>query len=569
MVEQSGQVNNQPLKNDQTSTSLPETPKNISSNSKQVYKKILFYLFIFVILVIAAFFVWTKVISPEMTKKQTDSEALDYESGFPLDHVSIQLPYDDDIQRYPLANFTASNVNVYLNIFEGLTIYRGTNLESGLAESWTNPDPFTWRFKLRRGVKFHLGDLLTTKDVKYTIEQAKSSTNTSVPWTTQLIAARIDSAKVIDDYNIELKTKTPDATLLSHLVWMGIVSQEQVKRDGLEKAVGTGPYKLVKLASREAMLQANNEYWGGEPKVKNLAYKAVFKNEEAKKLLENGELDITTLNSGNNNDLKLKGYTFSNFRTGGLNYFLLDLNSTKSKYITGTEKNPFKDIRVRKAMQLALNVPSLIRDAGLNAEPVNQYATPDLIGYDPQLNSPKPNLTQAKQLMTEAGYQDGFTVILDNDQQAEHVRTVEQVKKQLAKINIIIKVNTPNTDEFYRKFYSGDFSMMYMSIYPDSIDSLDLINTIFHSPMGSNGQYNVSNYYNKNVDAIIDQAKATFNLGKRVELTRQAHALIMEDIPSVLLYTETYQIFSRDNIAYKPSITAIMLGFDISGKQRK
>lgn len=540
--------------------SVHTEPLNKSSNKKFIYAFLV--LFIIIALGSLGYFMVKGYSKPDQ------AETTEFVSGFPLNQVSMHLINDQDLGKYPLVQFTVAYANVNLNIFEGLTVYRGTNLEPGLAESWTNPDPLTWRFILRKGVKFHSGDPFTAEDIKFTIEQAKTSEKASIPWVSQPMAARVESVKIIDDYTIELKTREPDATLLRWLVWMGIVSKKQVTLNGIEKAVGTGPYKLITLAKREAILQANDEYWDGVPKVKKLIYKVVPSPEKAKEALEKGQLDIITINSGESKIINTQGFQSANFRTGGINWMFLDVNSAKSKYVTGTEKNPFKDVRVRKAITLALDVNKLSSEAGLNAEPVTQFATQELIGFNPQLKRLKTDLDEAKSLLNEAGFPDGFSFTLISDQQVEHIKAVEEIKKQLAEIGITVVLSQPEIDKFYEQLFSGDFSAAYVSYYPDTIDSLDLIDIIFHGKIGSHGSLNVTNYSNSELDTVLDQARSTFDEGKRIELTRQAHALIMQDYPSIPLFTDIYHIYSRDNISYKPSITVMLLGFDMSGRQR-
>ena len=540
--------------------SVHTEPLNKSSNKKFIYAFLV--LFIIIALGSLGYFMVKGYSKPDQ------AETTEFVSGFPLNQVSMHLINDQDLGKYPLVQFTVAYANVNLNIFEGLTVYRGTNLEPGLAESWTNPDPLTWRFILRKGVKFHSGDPFTAEDIKFTIEQAKTSEKASIPWVSQPMAARVESVKIIDDYTIELKTREPDATLLRWLVWMGIVSKKQVTLNGIEKAVGTGPYKLITLAKREAILQANDDYWDGVPKVKKLIYKVVPSPEKAKEALEKGQLDIITINSGESKIINTQGFQSANFRTGGINWMFLDVNSAKSKYVTGTEKNPFKDVRVRKAITLALDVNKLSSEAGLNAEPVTQFATQELIGFNPQLKRLKTDLDEAKSLLNEAGFPDGFSFTLISDQQVEHIKAVEEIKKQLAEIGITVVLSQPEIDKFYEQLFSGDFSAAYVSYYPDTIDSLDLIDIIFHGKIGSHGSLNVTNYSNSELDSVLDQARSTFDEGKRIELTRQAHALIMQDYPSIPLFTDIYHIYSRDNISYKPSITVMLLGFDMSGRQR-
>lgn len=537
--------------------------ETITLSRKPLYRKPLFYIILFIVIVAAGLFTFFF-----FRKVQTDNDisTAEYETGLSKDQVAIQLVNDEEIERYPILDLNVAGLNVYLNTFEGLTVYRGAMLEPGLAESWTNPDPLTWHFKLRRGVKFQSGDEFTAQDVKYTIEQAKASEREERAWFSQFMAARIDSVKVIDDYMVELKTQEPDATLLNWLVYVGMVSKDQVTRDGLSNAVGTGPYKIKKIAKREAQLEAYQEYWDGVPKVKNVVYKVVPDSKAALQSLKSGEFDIIWQSKPVSNDLLSNRFYTTMHNTSGIVYITLDTNSVKTKYVT-SEKNPFRDNRVRKAMLRGLDIPSLTSDAGISADPVTQFVTKDLIGYNPQLKSSIRDIAEAKRLLAEAGYPNGFTVTFITDNQPDHVNVVTAITKQFAEIGITVKPKVLDAGEYVSSILSGDFSMLLSYYYPDTRDSLDLIDTLFHTPNGSHGIVNISSYSNSELDAVLDSAISTFNIQKRSLITGDAHRIIMDELPAIPLYTENFQIIARDDISYKFSLTILLLGYDLSGRQ--
>ncbi|HEY4694830.1 MAG TPA: ABC transporter substrate-binding protein [Candidatus Nanoarchaeia archaeon] len=542
--------------------SAPET-----AGAKPLYRHPVFYLVVLAILFVSLVVV---LIFPN---QKTDLQSAEYETGLPKDQVVVQLE-SAPTGRYPLVTFDTSNINIYLDVFEGLTVFRNNTLQPGLATSWTNPDELTWQINLRKEVKFQSGDTFTAKDVKYTIEQAKASSG-DTEWVSKPMASRVDSVKVIDDYTVELKTKEPDATLLSWIVYVGIVSETQVTKDGLAKAVGTGPYKLVSVGGdpSEAVLEAYSSYWGGTPQVKKLVYRHVSDEDQIKTELEQGKLDLAFSRITGNESLVSKGFQVSNFR-GGIHFLLLDTESDQSKYVEAG-KNPFKDPKVRKAVLLALSVADIISAGKLSAEPVSQFATQELVGFNTSLVRSDKNVGEAKKLLTEAGFPDGFTVTLDvSEGSTEGVRN--ELQKQLAEIGVTVKINPLGTKPpseggpppFFAKLLSGDFALMLASYSPDTIDSLDFIDTLFHTPSGGHGGANPTGYSNSGLDKILDEATSTFNVQKRIELTREAHALIVQDLPSIPLYTTTLQVVGRGDIAFKATIGNLLLGADISGRQK-
>jgi peptide/nickel transport system substrate-binding protein len=559
------QAEKQEVPSPSTQTVTPSAPvTNIEVNKPtNKNKNYIFYLCI-VIVIIAAVAIFIFSIKGSLFK-QANTGTMQNKSGYALDHVTVQMPNDELIQRYPLVQPTIVGLNVYQNTFEGLTVFRGPNvLEPGLAVSWTNPNPTTWRFTLRKGVHFQSGDLFTAKDVKYTIDACKANTtwlcNT---WASQLIA----SVNIINDYTVDLTTTQPNATLINWLYFVGILSQAQVARDGINNAVGTGPYKIVSIASRSAELTANTNYWGETPNVKNLKYIVITDPDKAIKSLENGSTDIIFLNDDKNHgDLLSKGFYESTYNTSGLDYLDFDVNDVKSKKYVSTPNNPFHDARVRKAIYLALNVPQLITDSQIDAVPVTQFGTSDLVGYNPSIQSTQ-NLTEAKQLLTEAGFPTGFTVVLDTDDLPAHIKLANQLKKQLALIGIKITLEVPDNTDLYNRIGVGDYSMLLTWYYPDTLDARDFLDTLLHTPGGSHGDWNPSNISNPKLDAMLDQAESLYNTNKRIQLTQQAESFAMQDLSSIPLATENFNVFARDDVAYKASINMLILGIDLSSRQ--
>src|SRR3990167_3188842 len=268
----------------------------------------------------------------------TPTQSADYIEGLPKDKVTVGI-LEIIVGLYTNATFDVDSIDINSNMFEGLTMIRGGRLQPALAESWTNPDELTWKIKLRSGVKFHSGNPLKASDIKYTIEEAKKHPD----WFDGMassIASRVDSVKVIDDQTVELKTKNPDPTLLHWMIYLYIFSEDQVKKDGLEKAVGTGPYKLVSLDKNEAVLKANEDYWGGPPKVKNLVYKAYKDTRAIADGFEKGEVEISLFQENTyNEELKNKAFRVIPAKTGDISF--LGFN---------TKIAPFTDVRVRKAI---------------------------------------------------------------------------------------------------------------------------------------------------------------------------------------------------------------------------
>ena len=514
----------------------------------------------YLIILLAAMLVAAIIIFLRLNYKGTETQSSGYVEGLPKDQVTIS--FAGVFGRYPLVDIEETSIQANLNVFEGLTIYRNGRLQPGLAESWTNPDNLTWRFKIRSGVKFHSGDELKASDVKYTIEAAKSS-KSPTKWMSRDGASKISSVTVIDDRTVELKTSTPQATLLEWLAYVAILSEAQIKKDGLANSVGTGPYKIVTFTEKEVVLDANLDYWGGAPKVKKLVLQANSDTAARVADVESGKVDLTGSTSEVRQTYVEKGFQVKKTRGGSITFLIPDLKSEKTKYIN-TAKNPLKDQKVRKAIQLSLDPNVILKEAGQVGEPVSQFATEELSGFNRNLAAPTQNINQAKDLLKQAGFEKGFTVTIDTVKSA--AKSVEAIQKQLSSVGITVKVNafTDNVGEVVGKVAGGDFSLAFLGYGPDTFDSLDLINGFFHSK----GDLNLNGYSNDVLDKLLDEAEATLDVQKRAEITARAHQEYMEDLPIILLSTRLRFFLAQDDIAFTLAPGGRILGFDISGREK-
>ncbi|MDP2720599.1 MAG: ABC transporter substrate-binding protein [bacterium] len=520
----------------------------LPAQKKSFFRRELIYL---LIVLIAATILGVLVIlrlNPQATKLQ----GADYIEGLPRDKVTVGI-LEIIVGLYPNVTFDVDSIAINSNMFEGLTMIRGGRLQPALAESWTNPDDLTWKIKLRSGVKFHSGNPLKASDVKYTIEEAKKHPD----WFDGIassIASKVDSVKVIDDQTVELKTKKPDPTLLHWMIYLFISSEDQVKKDGLEKAVGTGPYKLVSIDKKEAVLKANDAYWGGPPKVKNLVYKAYKDARAIADGFEKGEVDVSLfLENAYNEELKNKGFSVIPTKSGDISF--LGFN---------TKMAPFTDIRVRKAILLALDVNKILKGSDRDGQPATQFATADLTGFNKELTRPKTDKEAAKRLLSEAGFANGFTVTLNVPDIA--VKEGEQIKTELATIGINVKLNPLAFEEFFAALPSVSFYRL--AYVPDTLDSTDLLNSFVHSPTADKGSLNFSGYSNPKLDELLDKASITFNTNERAKIIEQAHKEVMDQLPIVPLVERITFFILREDVSFKPAPFGYIFGFELSGRQK-
>lgn len=525
--------------------------------------------FIYLLVVLIAAVILGILVILRLNPQPETLRGADYIKGLAKDQVTIGML--GELQKiYPLSAFDTDSQQINNNIFEGLTVLRYGRMEPALAESWTNPDQLTWRIKLRKGVKFHSGHTLKASDIKYTFEEAKKDAAKKTPtWMASYIALRIDSINVIDENTVELKTAAPDPTLLQWLMTLYIVSEEQVKRDGIDKAVGTGPYKLVNHDPEKRIinLEANEDYWGGAPKVKKLTYRQYDDDEQMVGAIEKGETDLgATINKQQAERLRAKGFQVITSGLSDVSYLAVDVNNDKSKYVD-VEKNPLKDVRVRRAIWLALDIPTLLKNANLEGEELSQFSNKDLIGYNSSLKKPARNLERAKSLLTEVGYPNGFKVTVETPFPRKAV--VEEIKRQLAQIGITVELNVHEEQAtFFGKLESGDFSAFSLGYTPDTLDSTDLLNSFVRTPTQGKGESNFVKYSSQELDSLLDKASTTFSTKERTEIIQEAHKKFVDQLPFIPLYTRNGFFIIKDDIAFKPAPFGFIFGFELSGRQK-
>ncbi|HRM76547.1 MAG TPA: ABC transporter substrate-binding protein, partial [Paracoccus sp. (in: a-proteobacteria)] len=301
----------------------------------------------------------------------------------------------------------------------------------GLAASWTNTDPLTWDITLREGVSFHDGSPLTVEDVIFSLNRADEVPNSPAPFTDQVSA--IDKMEKLDDKTLRITTKAPSPTLMEDIGRVFIVKQAAVEGKSSEDfagggaAIGTGPYKFVAWTPGETLrIEAFDGYWGDQPEFRDVEIRFIANDAARVAALLSGAVDV--IDAVPATDVAKIGAT-SGFRideadSGRLIYLGLSMRDEASPPgvtdLAGKPlaANPFRDARVRKAVSLMIDrqlvIDRILGGAGVAA---GQLVPDALGGHVPDLAPDQADPAQAKVLLAEAGYPEGFgiTVASSND----------------------------------------------------------------------------------------------------------------------------------------------------------
>lgn len=465
---------------------------------------------------------------------------------------------------YPLDVTNDNFWTIIPNIFNGLVEFdENFTIIPALAISWNNPDDFTWRFYLRHGVKFHNGNDFIAEDVRFSIDTFYSSFD--------LI---IKDIIVLDNYTIELKTYEPTPGFLSRLAHMVIIfcrnTTEQNEGQGL---IGTGAYELIDYEiGSYTKLERFDYYWGEKPEIKTVLFKAIEDDEGRLNALLSGTIDVAEYNIDNKIDqiIHEKNITLVNYPPLSTYIIGFDMRENRS-YGFPDGMNPTADLRVRKAIYQAIDITPLINGPFKGfAKPESQFITPFIFGYNPEIERLPYNISSSKKLLAEAGYENGFDIVLDCitegfEYNAENCYLITQ---QLLKVGINVTMNNLSINEFNKKVVSERNTSMYLVGWGTiSADGGWVYDQFIRSVDDHLGRYNSGYYSNAEVDQLGIAASLEMNSKKRMLLLQDGFRIaLVDDIVVVPLFSQELLVLTAKNVYMMPRADLRLIVKDIRFK---
>jgi len=431
-------------------------------------------------------------------------------------------------------------------IFNGLTkLADDLNVVGDLAESWSvSRDGLTITFRLRKGVLWHDGKELTSKDVLFTFN-AIMTPHAATPRSHHFGPVR--DIHAIDPYTIEVDYKEPYGSAL--ISWsIGIVPAHVLQNSNMDLAtfdrspVGTGPYRLREWISGEKIVfEAFDRCFLGSPKIKKVVVRilpdAVTRLLELKK----GNIDmmeLTPLQFAKQTDNNSMAVNYEKYRTPSFRYAFFGFNLLDER---------FRDKRVRDAIDYGIDKDALISSVlfGYGSRstgpypPSAWYGSPEApyVNYDP---------TKAIQLLQEAGWHKGsdglltkkrvpFSFTLFTNYESEENSKIAQIlQNNLQALGIEVKINQLEWQTFRhdvinrRAFDTVILSRAYMWD-PDLYD-------LWHSSKSGEGEWNFLSYKSARADTLLEKGRKTLNLEQRRKIYQQFHEVLAEERPCIFLY---------------------------------
>lgn len=435
------------------------------------------------------------------------------------------------------------------NMFEGLYLRNDkAELVPGLAESHTvAPDGLTYTFRLRKGVRFHDGSPMTADDVKFSLERAIN------PATKNPLLAyikTIDRVDIVNPDTVALKLKERDAIFLKKLAFAGwIVPRNYVTSVGEEgfarKPMGTGPFKFVgRTINEQIELEANELHWGWVPKIKTLVMRTVPEDAVRLAMIQTGEADVVAEMPPPLVDriAALKGVRTLSHPSGEIYWLVFNIKD-------GKPDSPLLNQKVRRAMNLAVDKQGIIANVLKNqAVQIPGVLAPSVAAEDKALQAYAYNPAQAKQLLAEAGYPNGFKIdmfssvgryTLDKD---ISLAIANNLKAVGIDVNLNLWESSKWVADLPKKYYPLSYQAFGNTVFdPEGLMIFGLHSKAFWSF-----------YKNDAVDKLIDDSLKIVDQKERDVHFQKIDKLLYEDASHIFLWESKILFGIRDKVTWRP-----------------
>ncbi|MBT3361283.1 MAG: ABC transporter substrate-binding protein [Rhodospirillales bacterium] len=441
-------------------------------------------------------------------------------------------------------------------------------LYPGLALSWKSIGETTWEFKLRQGVKWHDGSPFTAADVAFTLERAPNVPNSPSSFSSYI--KQISGVKVVDDFTIQMETKTPFPLMPTYMSTFTILSKKH--GDGASTAdynsgkatIGTGPFKFVEfIPGDRTVIKRNPDYWGTKSEWDTVTFKPLTNSSARVAALLAGDVDmiefVPTTDIANID--KNPEFDVMKATSNRIIYLHMDSDRDVSPFITDKDgnaikKNPLKDKRIRRAISKAINRPGIVdRVMEGIAIPAGQVLPDGFFATSPNLKVEKYDPEGAKALMKEAGWGDGWGMTIQgpNNRYVNDAKICQAIASMLTKVGIPTKVDTMPKNVFFPRGTKLEFSFMLVGWGSGTGEPSSPLKALMatHDKSTGMGMTNRGRFSNKKYDELVKKALRTVDREKHKQLLIEATELSMDELGIIPLHFQINTWAVRKGIQYK------------------
>ena len=445
----------------------------------------------------------------------------------------------------------------------------------GLATSWEQVNPLLWRFKLRPGVKFHDGAPFTADDVVFSVKRGQEPTSQVNNY-----VGAVGTPRKVDDLTVEFQLAAVNPIFLEHLDAAWMMNKAWSEKNKVTKpldfknkeesyasqnANGTGPYMLVSRAPGIKSTYKRNPAWWGkhEGNVQEIVFTPIANDATRLAALVSGEVDFV-LDPAPRDVARLRNTAGVKIIDGPENrvvFIGMDQGRDELLYSSVKGKNPFKDVRVRRALYHAVDIETMktklmngqsFPTGGMTPSPAGAY-------NDAEIEKRLPfDLTLARKLMAEAGYADGFEVQLDcpNNRYINDESICVALAGMWAQLKVKVKVNGMPRATYFPKLEKYDFSMYMLGWGGAVTDAETTLTPVLRNNLGEKGIgfYNYGKAKNDKGDALAVQQSTEADPTKREQLVKAALREFKEQVAVIPLHRQVIPWAARSgvNVVHRP-----------------
>lgn len=433
---------------------------------------------------------------------------------------------------------------VYANVYEPLVRVTASGaLVPALAESWANPTPDVLVFRLRAGSMFHDGTPLRASDVVASLLAAKSPSS--------VLAGHLSEVT-------EVWAPTPEAVHLRVRAGGGMLLQALtavlVFREGpMGLPIGSGAYKVTSFDPGHAVrLEYASTHRGERPFVAAADFHRfttpeeaiAFMSSSAESIVPDPPAEVVAWTQGR------PGFVVAQELTGSVTYLAFNLAPGFA--------TPFRDLRVRQAVQSALDLDSLARQGGVaGGVPTGQVVPPGVAGFNPLVKPPRRDVRAAKALFASAGFSEGFDMEVEVPNTREAIGI--QLCRQISEAGLRAKVRVFPAEEFQKRIALGSPCYLYnWLVGPEAGEALRYF---FHTKDASRGWglRNRTGYSNAAVDRLIERAFETVDPTQRLSALQETVRLLSDDLPWIPLVAGKTLSVSARNLVLAPRLDGMLI----------
>lgn len=468
---------------------------------------------------------------------------------------NLAIAFADPISSVdPQLNNHAGDRSLALHFWDSIINSRdGGKLEPALASSWKALDDKTWEFKLRSDIKWQDGTSFSADDIVYSFQRARSVPGSVATYAGAL--RTVESTMAKDAQTVIIKTNTPNPMLPLDIASIYIVSKHVGEKSKTEDynagraVIGTGPYRFVSYSPGDrTVFERNPGYYGAKPLWDKVTYRFINNGAARTAALLAGDVDVIDKVAVTDVQKLRKTPSVSVYTYPGLRVLLLQpsLRAGPNEFITDNAgkplaQNPLQDQRVRQALSLAINRKAIVdRVLQGTVTEANQWMPKNTFGYNPEVKDISYSPDQARKLLAEAGFPQGFQISIHvpGDRYPQAPETVQAVAQFWSHIGVKTKVEVVPWSVYSGRANKNEFAVSVIAWGNGTGEAgYGLLQTLAsNDPKRGRGTNNWGRYSNEAVDKALDAATVEFDARRREAMFRHSVKLVTDDVGQIPLF---------------------------------